>query len=119
VVLPCPNKTIKCINCHEYFEEVRPLIKEVIVSHHFKRDAPDFDTNLIVDCQHEFFTRLHKLEEKIDGNHIFRAVKDGVHIVYAVDVNHRLIFLRAFKNFEEYEKFLSNSKKIKEMISNL
>ena len=114
---PCPNKTIKCVNCHEYFEELRPLIKEVIVSHHFKKDAPDFDINLVSDCQHEYFTRLHKFEETVDGNHIFRAVKDKMHVVYAIDKEHRLIFLRAFKNFGEYKRFLMDKKRIKEMIS--
>lgn len=113
---PCPDKSIKCVNCHEYFKELRPLIKEVIVSHHFKKDAPLFDTTLITDCKHEYFVRLHKFEETIDGNHVFRAVKGKVHIVYVIDKDHRLIFLRAFKNFTDYKKFLKDKKRIKEMI---
>ena len=115
--MDCSEKTERCVNCHDHFEQLRPLVKEVIVSKHFKRDAPAFDVNLVVDCKHEHFRRLHKFEETIEGNHIFRAVKDEKHIVYAIDKNHRLIFLRAFDSFEEYKKFLNDKKKILKIIS--
>ena len=113
---PCQNKTERCINCHDHFQQLRPLIKEIIVTHHFKRDLPDFNTSQIVDCDHSSFTRLHKFEETIDGNHLFRAIKGETHIIYAIDKNHRLIFLRAFTNFKDYKKFLNKKKEIISLI---
>ena len=106
----------KCLNCYDHFEQLRPDIKEVIISKHFLKDAPDFDTKLIVDCQHEHFTRLHKFEETIEGNHIFRAIRRKIHYVYAIDKNKRLIFLRAFENFKYYKKFLNKKKMILKII---
>ena len=99
-----------------HFEQFRPSIKEITITKHFKRDLPNFDINLIIDSKHENFTSLHKYEENIEGNHIFRALKDKVHIVYAVDKSHKLIFLRAFHNFKEYERFLENKQQIIHMI---
>jgi len=106
----------RCANCNNHFEQFRPLIKDVIATHHFKKDMPDFDSSLILDSRHSSFTRLHKLEESIDGVHIFRAVMKKTHIVYAVDKKYRLILLRAFRNFKEYKKFLDDKKKIKELL---
>lgn len=108
----------KCLNCNDHFFQLRPKIKKVLTSNHFKKDAPDFDTSLILDCQHEHFTKLHKLEETIDGNHIFRAIKGKTHYVYAIDKKNRLIFLRAFKNFQDYKKFLNEKKIILKIIQN-
>jgi hypothetical protein len=102
----------KCENCHEHFQEMRPKVKEILISGHFQRDLPGFDTSLIMDCKHEYFTRLHKFEEKIEGNYIFRAVYEGKHIVYSIDKGNRMIFLRAFSNFKEYKKYLENKKLI-------
>ena len=113
--MECPKKP-ECIGCHELYEHLRPQVKEIIISKHFKKDAPGFDVNPIIDCQHEYFVRLHKFEETIDGNHIFRALKRKTHIVYAIDKNYRLIFLRTFDNFKAYKKFLEDKKKIVNMI---
>jgi len=110
------QKTPKCANCHSLFEKLRPLIKEIISSKHFLKDAPEFDLNLVFDCKHEYFTHLHKFEETINGNHIFRALNGKMHVVYAIDKNHRLVFLRAFNNFKDYLKFLTNKKKIAHML---
>jgi len=104
------------VNYQNHFDQLRSSIKQVLVTKHFRRDAPDFDTSLVLDSAHEHFTHLHKFEENVSGNHIFRALKDGVHIVYAVDKKHRLIFLRAFKNFKKYESFLEHKKKILRLI---
>ncbi len=114
-MITCQNQPA-CTNCSSHYQELRPLIKEVVVSKRFKKDAPDFDINTILDCQHIYFTKLHKLEETIQGNHIFRALTKGTHIVYVIDKNHRMIFLRAFDNFNSYKKFLENKKKIVELI---
>ena len=112
-------KTERCLNCHEYFEKLKPSVSEIIITKHFKKDAPDFDINLIVDCKHEYFAHLHKFEGKIDGNYVFRALKDKVHVVYVIDKKHRLIFLRAFSNFNEYQRFLEDKKRILEMLGKL
>jgi len=103
---------INCPSCHEHFLQLRPTITGVVVSKHFEKEMPGFDPNLILDTRHEYFTHLHKFEEHLSGNHIFRALKDGRHIVYAVDKKHRLILLRAFKNVKEYEKYLDDKKSI-------
>lgn len=112
----CPADTLECVNCRDHFSQLRPHIKEVAVTKHFLRDAPDFDVKQVVDCRHQYFTHLHKFEETVGGHHIFRAMQDGTHIVYAVDRGHRLIFLRAFRNFKQYEKFLEDKKKILHLI---
>jgi hypothetical protein len=108
----------KVENCHEIFQKLRPNIKKIIISKHFKKDAPNFNINLILDSEHEYFTRLHKFEETINGNHIFRALKKGNHIVYSINSD-TLIFLRAFKNFKTYKKFLDNKQQLKKMIKNI
>jgi len=109
---------IRCVNCKDHFHQLKPSIKEIVVSHHFRKDAPDFDIGLIVGCSHDNFTKLHKFEKNICGHHIFRALKDKIHYVYAIDHNHRLIFLRAFHNYSKYGKFLSDNKAIQRMIEN-
>jgi len=103
---------------------IRPLIKTVVVSNHFIRDLKDEkETHSIVsgvlDCSNADFSELHKFEENIDGNLIFRAKKEGIHIVYGVDKRMRIMFLRAFKNYGEYGKFLEDKKEIKKMIARL
>ncbi len=114
----CPNSA-RCVNCHHHFQELRPIVKEIIVIKRFLKDAPDFNTELVIDCQHEFFTHLHKFEGTVNGNHIFRALKNKTHVVYTIDKQNRLIFLRAFNNFNAYKKFLENKEKIIEMIENV
>jgi hypothetical protein len=55
----------------------------------------------------------------VDGSMIFRAKKERVHIVYCVDKKLRIIFLRAFKNYSTYARFLGDKKEIKRMIESL
>ncbi|MBW2988436.1 hypothetical protein DRJ48_04865 [Candidatus Woesearchaeota archaeon] len=105
-----------------HYETLINSINGYAITKHFKRDlglakatAVALD---ILDSNHTGFEELHKFEEKVEGCHIFRAKIDGIHIVYAVTPEHKLVFLRGFKNFKEYEKFLSNKKKLKEMLSN-
>jgi hypothetical protein len=100
----------------DHFSQLSSNITETIVTHHFKRDAPLFDIALVTGSDHSAFTHLHKYEETIDGHHIFRALKDKTHYVYAIDKAHRLIFLRAFHNFKEYKKFLDDKRTIAHMI---
>ena len=118
---PCVMKKDFCINCHSHFVAIRPSIKTLVISKHFIRDLKDkVEVDSIVsgvlDCSNVDFNELHKFEENIDGNLIFRAKKGGIHIVYCVDKKMRIIFLRAFKNYSEYGKFLEDKKEIKKMV---
>jgi mRNA-degrading endonuclease RelE of RelBE toxin-antitoxin system len=113
-----------CKSCNSHFMRVRPFIKEVIVTKHFERDLKDEEminsiVKSVLDCSHMEFHELHKFEENLDGNLIFRARKENLHIVYCVDKKMRIIFLRAIRNFDEYEKFLDEKKEIKKMIKSL
>jgi mRNA-degrading endonuclease RelE of RelBE toxin-antitoxin system len=113
-----------CINCHSHFMAIRPSLRTLVISRHFIRDLKDKkEINSIVsdvlDCSNADFTELHKFEEDIDGDLVFRAKKDGIHIVYCVDRKMRIIFLRAFRNYSEYGNFLGNRKEIKKMIASV
>jgi mRNA-degrading endonuclease RelE of RelBE toxin-antitoxin system len=118
---PCGFKKDHCLNCHSHFMAVRPLIKAAVVSRHFIKDLKDEEemnsiVKDILDCSNIDFFELHKFEENIDGNLIFRAKKARIHIVYAIDKQMRIVFLRAFKNYSEYGKFLEDKKEIEKMI---
>jgi hypothetical protein len=112
----CPGELDSCLNCSIRFQHLRPLIKGVIVTSRFRHDAPDFDVNLVLDCKYQYASTLHKFEASIGSSHIFRSLFDGQHVVYAVDKDYRLIFLRAFANFKAYKKFLSDKKEINHLI---
>ena len=102
---------------------IRPFIKMAVISKHFIKDLKDEEAELIVndvlDCSNTDFYELHKFEESIDRNLIFRAKKQGVHIVYCVDKQMRIIFLRAFRNYSEYGKFLEDKKEIKKLLAHV
>lgn len=113
-----------CDSCNSHFMFVRPLLKEVVISNHFKRDLKDDNEvssiiKSILDCSHLDFTELHKFEGKVNGNMIFRAKRGETHIIYCVDKKDRIIFLRAIRNFEEYRKFLESKTEIKAMVESL
>ena len=100
---------------------LRPLLKEIVVSKHFKRDLKDEEKissiiKSILDCSHMEFNELHKFEENIEGVLIFRAKKENLHIIYCIDKSMRIIFLRAIRNFDEYKRLLDDKKEIKLMI---
>jgi hypothetical protein len=121
---PCLLEKDFCVNCHSHFRAIRPSIKTLVVSKRFIRDLRDKEeansmVNGVLDCSGVDFSELHKFEEDIDGNLVFRAKKDSIHIVYCVDRKMRIIFLRAFRNFSEYGNFLKNRKEIKRMIASL
>lgn len=121
---PCVKKRDFCINCKSEFMMIRPSIREAVVSRHFIRDLKnEEEMNSIIrdilDCSSLEFTELHKFEENLNGNLIFRAKKEGMHIVYCVDKKLRIIFLRAIKNYTEYKKFLEDKKEITKMISHI
>lgn len=117
----CKFRRDFCDSCPSHFMEVRPLIKEVIISKHFKRDLKDEEEmNSIIkdvlDCSHTEFHELHKFEENIEDNLIFRAKKEKVHILYCVTKDRKIIFLRAIRNYDEYKDLLDDKKMLKRMI---
>jgi mRNA-degrading endonuclease RelE of RelBE toxin-antitoxin system len=100
---------------------VRPHITSVVVTKRFFKDLKDAEiakalVRDILDCSNADFSELHKFEEHVNGCMIFRAKKEGMHIVYCVDKNMRIIFMRVFKNFKEYEKFLDDKREITKLI---
>jgi mRNA-degrading endonuclease RelE of RelBE toxin-antitoxin system len=118
----CRERKPFCVKCHNHFMAMRPLIKGVVVSKHFIKDLKDEDKiNSIIqdvlDCSHSNFTELHKFEEHIDGNMVFRAKQEKLHIVYCIDKNMRIVFLRAFKNFTQYKKFLDKKNGIRHLLA--
>jgi mRNA-degrading endonuclease RelE of RelBE toxin-antitoxin system len=118
---PCTEQKDFCVNCHSHFMAVRPHIKSIVVTKRFFKDLKELEeaksiVRDVLECSNSDFYELHKFEEHMDGNMIFRAKKEGMHIVYCVDKNMRIIFLRAFRNFKEYEKFLADKKEIINLI---
>jgi len=108
---PCKNN-LRCDNCSSHFMQLRPGIKDFKISKHFERDLKNKDerqqiVEKILSCQALEHEQLHKFEMNIKGNKIFRAKINGVHIVYYVTKSKELVFLRAIKNFQEYEHFLN------------
>ena len=107
-----------CKECNSHFKSLRPLISEYKVSKHMAKNLDNYSEAIqkILNCENICFSELHKFEEKIDALSIFRAKIDGIHIVYAVSKEKILFFLRAFRNFKSYTKFLEDKGKIKKMI---
>ncbi len=120
----CEIKKGFCVNCNSEFMRVRPYLRGVVVSKHFVKDCRDEDeaksiVQNVLDCSHLEFAELHKFEENIDGNLVFRAKKENTHVVYCVDKTMHIVFLRAIKNFNEYKRFLDDRKQIKNIIFRL
>jgi mRNA-degrading endonuclease RelE of RelBE toxin-antitoxin system len=118
---PCSEHKDHCINCHSHFMAVRPHIKSVVVTKRFFKDLKDEEkakqiVREVLDCSNADFYELHKFEEHVAGCMVFRAKTEGMHIVYCVDKNMRIIFMRVFKNFKEYEKFLDDKKEVSKLI---
>jgi mRNA-degrading endonuclease RelE of RelBE toxin-antitoxin system len=118
---PCIEQKDQCLNCHSHFMAVRPHIQGVVVTRRFFKDLRDEEkakaiVRDVLDCSNADFYELHKFEKHVDGCMIFRAKTEGMHIVYCVDKNMRIIFMRVFKNFKEYEKFLDDKKEISKLI---
>jgi mRNA-degrading endonuclease RelE of RelBE toxin-antitoxin system len=75
---------------------IRPLIRSVVISKHFIRNLKDEKElnrviNDILNFSHSEFNELHKFEEHINGNLIFRAKKGHLHIVYCLNKKERKI----------------------------
>ncbi len=120
----CSTKKSFCVNCGGEFIQVRPHLRGIVVSKRFVKDCRSEEeaksiVQKVLDCSDLEFTELHKFEENIDGNLIFRAKKENTHIVYCVDRTMQIIFLRAINNFNEYKRFLDDRKQIKKIILRL
>ena len=118
---PCVAQKDHCLNCHSHFLAVRPNIRGVVVTKRFLKDLKNEEkaksiVRDVLDCSNTDFYELHKFEEHVAGCMIFRAKTEGMHIVYCVDKNLRIIFMRVFKNFKEYEKFLDDKKEVSKLV---
>lgn len=104
---PCDERKDFCINCHNHFMTIRPFLRGIVVSKHFIRDSKDKEKmnsiiKDILDCSHLEFNELHKFEEHINGNLIFRAKKEQLHIVYCINKKMRTVFFfKSDKTFFE------------------
>jgi hypothetical protein len=117
----CAEEKEFCVNCHSHFLVLRPHITGFVVTKRFLKDLRETGesesiVDEVLDCSETGFTELHKFEENVDGNLVFRAKKEGTHFVYCVDRNKRLVFLRAFRNFKEYERFLEDKRAISNLV---
>ena len=91
-------------------------VKDFKISSHFERDIKtkkerEEIVKKILSCENIEHEQLHKFEMSVGNNKIFRAKINGVHIVYYINKEKELIFLRAIKNFQEYENFLNGIEK--------
>ncbi len=119
---PCSKKKDHCLNCHSHFMAVRPNIHSVVVTKRFlkdlkKKEKAEQIVKDILDCSNADFYELHKFEKHVAGCMVFRAKTEGLHIVYCVDKKMRIIFMRIFKNFKAYEKFLDDNKEISKLVT--
>jgi mRNA-degrading endonuclease RelE of RelBE toxin-antitoxin system len=119
---PCVEQKDHCLNCHSHFMEVRPHLKGVVITRRFLKDLRDEKeakaiVRDVLDCSNADFYELHKFEKHVDGCMVFRAKTKKIHIVYCVDKEMHIIFMRVFKNFKEYEKFLDDNKEISKLIT--
>ncbi len=90
---------------------IRPHIRNVVFTKRFFRDLKDEKKankflESILDCSYADFNVLHKFEELINRSKVFRAKTGKRSIVCCVDKNKRIIFMRVFKNFKRYKKFI-------------
>jgi hypothetical protein len=117
----CAEEREFCVNCHSHFLALRPTITGVVVTKRFLKDLREISeseaiVDEVLDCSEIGFTELHKFEENVEGNLVFRAKKEGKHFVYCVDRTKRLVFLRVFRNFKEYERFLEDKRAISNLV---
>ncbi len=100
---------------------IRPLLTGVVATKRYFKDFKDDEKAKaiiadVLDCSNLDYHEMHKYEINVGGSLVFRAKKDGVHIVYAVDKQQRLIFMRAFHNYNEYGRFLEDKQEIAKTI---
>ena len=109
------------MECSSHFMHLRQSVLGYKISNKFEKELENYQeiVGKIMSCDAACFTELHKFEEKISDISIFRAKIDRVHIVYAIDKTGNAYFLRAFRNFSMYERFLGNKKEIVKLIGSM
>ncbi len=92
-----------------HFEEIKPKIKGYEITKHFKRDLKGAALPCVMDILNskDYSEELHKFEFKKENKLYFRAKINKIHILYCFD-NEKILFLRAFKDFNNYRKFLES-----------
>ncbi len=107
-----------CRDFNSHFGQLQPSIEGYKTSKHLVHDIknPKEIIEKILSCEHTCSSELHKFEKKIGDFSVFRAKINRVHIVYAIDSKKMVFFLRAFKNFGDYTRFLEDDKEIENMI---
>jgi mRNA-degrading endonuclease RelE of RelBE toxin-antitoxin system len=90
---------------------IKPHIRSIVVSKRFLENLKEEEKakkrlREVLNCPDADFYELHKFEEHVNSCRVFRAKTGEMHIVYCVDKNKRIIFMRVFKNFKRYKKFI-------------
>ncbi len=120
---PCKEKKEFCKNCSHHYADIRPSIRGVFVSNHFIKDTGGEEKSeslieSILKCSKIQFKELHKFEKHVGKFLIFRAKIDGTHVVYSIDKKKKdMIFLRLFKNYSRYKKYLEDDSMITKSIN--
>jgi len=109
------------MECSSHFMHLRGSMLGYKISKHFEKELGNYQEIIgkILSCDAACFTELHKFEEKISDISVFRAKIDRVHIVYAIDKTGNAYFLRAFRNFSMYGRFLGDKKGIVKLIDSM
>ena len=90
----------------QHFEEIKPEISGYEVTKHFKRDLKDSSLGMVMTVLNSGYSEeLHKFEFKKKDRMYFRAKIEGYHILYCFH-DGIVTFLRAFKDFNDYTRFL-------------
>jgi hypothetical protein len=109
------------MECGSHFMHLRQSVLGYKISNRFEKELDNYQevVGKIMSCDAACFTELHKFEEKIGEISVFRAKMDRVHIVYAIDKTGNAYFLRAFRNFSMYGRFLGDKKGIVKLIGSM
>jgi len=89
---------------------IKPQVRSAVVGKRFLKDLKGEKAKELLrealDYPEAELYELHKFEEHAAGSAGFRAKAGEGHVVYCVDKNKRVIFMRVFKNVEHYKKFV-------------
>jgi mRNA-degrading endonuclease RelE of RelBE toxin-antitoxin system len=89
---------------------IKPHVRSVVVGKRFLKDLKGEKAKELLrealDYPDANFYELQKFEEHVVGSAGFRGKAGEEHVVYCVDKNKRVIFMRVFKNVENYKKFI-------------
>ena len=90
---------------------IRPHIRSIVVTKRYLEDLKEEENakkllENVLDCPNADLNVLHKFEELVNRCKLFRAKTGERSIVCCVDKNKRIIFMRVFKDFKRYTKFI-------------